>query len=234
MNTSKKQTRILNRCKVVVTLLFVALTASCASPKRGDLEFAPGIPPEVFIPNDHADSIYQAGSSWSLFEDIKARHIGDMVIVKLEEQTNAQKKADTATSKTSDVAMQDAILAGLPVTRNGVPILNNSYSSDVGFTGAGDSSQSNKLTGTVAVTVVDVLHNGNLVVQGEKWISINQGQEYVRFKGIIRPTDIDPKNTISSTRVANAQIQYGGDGVVADSSSMGWLTRFFNSSWMPF
>jgi len=229
-----QQQILLKPIKRLVVLFLVTLMASCAAPKRGDLEFAPGIPPQVHIPNDHADSIYQVGSSWLLFEDIKARRIGDMVIVILEEQTDAQKKAGTATSKKSDVAMKNAILAGLPVTRNGVPILDNSYSSAVDFSGEGDSSQSNKLTGTVAVTVVDVLHNGNLVVQGEKWISINQGQEYVRFRGIIRPTDIDPRNTISSTRVANAQIQYGGDGVVADSSSMGWLTRFFNSSWMPF
>ena len=212
----------------------ILLTAACATPKRGDPEFAPAYPQVVNIPRDHSDAIYQDSNSWLLYEDLKARRVGDTLIVVLEEKTDAQKKAGTSTKKASDVSMKDAILAGVPVTSNGVPILDNSYKSDVAFDGEGDSSQSNKLTGTVAVTVVEVLQNGNLVVQGEKWISINQGNEYVRFRGIVRPTDIDPRNTISSTRVANAQIQYGGDGTVADSSSMGWLTRFFNSSWMPF
>lgn len=234
MNTHNLNKQMAAASRLLITTLMLLMIASCASPKRGDPAFAPGLPQAVHIPSDHSDAIYQAGSSWLLYEDIKARRIGDMLIVVLEEQTDAQKKAGTSTSKKSDVEMQNAILAGAAVTASGIPVLDNAYKSDVGFTGEGDSSQSNKLSGTVAVTVVDVLQNGNLVVQGEKWISINQGQEYVRFRGIVRPTDIDPRNTISSTRVANAQIQYGGDGVVADSSSMGWLTRFFNSSWMPF
>ena len=84
------------------------------------------------------------------------------------------------------------------------------------------------------MTVVDVQANGNLVVQGEKWIKLNQGQDYIRLRGIVRPMDINPDNTISSTRVANADIQYGGDGVLNDANQMGWLARFFNSPWMPF
>jgi len=84
------------------------------------------------------------------------------------------------------------------------------------------------------VTVVEVLANGNLVVQGEKWININQGEEYIRLRGIVRPSDISPDNTIASVRVANAQIQYSGDGSLADANEQGWLAKFFNSPWMPF
>ena len=84
------------------------------------------------------------------------------------------------------------------------------------------------------MSVVDVLSNGNLVVQGEKWININQGEEYIRLRGIVRTSDSNADNTIASTRVANAQIQYSGSGVLNETNSMGWLARFFNGPWMPF
>ncbi len=223
----------MNRMKQLIILMFILATTACAMPERGAPAFAPTMPKVVKAQPDDG-SIYQSATSWPLYEDVKARHVGDVVVVVLNEKTAAEKKAGTSTSKKSAVATKDAILLGAPVTANGVPILNNSYNSDVGFDGKGDSTQSNKLTGTIAVTVKKVLGNGDLVVQGEKWISINQGTEYVRFRGIIRSTDIDQRNTISSTRVANAQIQYGGNGAIADSSSQGWLSRFFNSSWTPF
>ena len=216
---------------VLVTALILG---GCANPKRGDAAYAPVKPRPIQITREDSSSIYQSASAWLLYEDLKARRVGDMVIVKLEEKTDAEKKSGTSTSKVTALETKNAVLAGVPVTANGVPIFDNSYDSSSSFDGKGDSSQSNKLSGTIAVTVVEILENGNLVVQGEKWISINEGEEFVRFRGIIRPIDIDPRNTISSTRVANAEIQYGGNGAVADSSSMGWLTRFFNSSWMPF
>ena len=84
------------------------------------------------------------------------------------------------------------------------------------------------------MVVVAVQANGNLVVQGEKWININQGEEYIRLRGIVRPNDISPDNTISSERVANADIQYSGDGTLNDANEQGWLAKFFNSPWMPF
>ncbi len=220
--------------KPLLVLITAVLMTACASPKRGDAEYAPVPPRPVVIEAADSSSIYQSASAWRLYEDLKARRVGDMVIVTLEERTDAEKKSGTSTSKATALETKNAVLAGVPVTSNGVPILNNSYDASSTFDGKGDSSQSNKLNGTIAVTVVEVLPNGNLVVQGEKWISINEGDEYVRFRGIVRPIDIDPRNTISSTRVANAEIIYGGNGAVADSSSMGWLTRFFNSSWMPF
>ncbi|HKK03898.1 MAG TPA: flagellar basal body L-ring protein FlgH, partial [Gammaproteobacteria bacterium] len=102
------------------------------------------------------------------------------------------------------------------------------------FDGEGDAAQSNQLEGSITVTVSEVLPNGNLVIQGEKWVKINQGQEYIRLRGIVRPVDIGPDNTVLSTQVADAQLAYGGTGVVAQSNSPGWLTRFFNSPLWPF
>ena len=182
---------------------------------------------------DSSDSIYQSGTAWSLHEDLKARRIGDMLTVVLEEQTDAEKKAETDTAKTTGVSITGTTLLGEQITRNGQAI-GTDLQSDNSFDGGGESSQSNSLTGSVTVTVVDLLDNGNLIVQGEKWIHINQGDEYVRLRGIVRPIDINSDNTISSVRVANAQIQYGGDSTLNDVNEVGWLAKFFNSKWMPF
>ncbi|MEJ2592686.1 MAG: flagellar basal body L-ring protein FlgH, partial [Candidatus Thiodiazotropha sp.] len=96
------------------------------------------------------------------------------------------------------------------------------------------SAQSNKLSGNITVTVVEVLPNRNLYVRGEKRIGINQGYEYVRLAGIVRPQDITPENTVESTRIADPTISYVGEGALADANSMGWLARFFNSVLFPF
>ena len=113
-------------------------------------------------------------------------------------------------------------------------MLSASSANDGSFDGAGDSSQSNQLSGEITVTVAEVLPNGNLVVQGEKWLGINQGNEFVRLRGIIRPVDISATNTVQSIQVANAQLYYGGTGALQDSNTPGWLSRFFNHPVWPF
>ena len=215
-------------------LLLALLLTACATPKRGDPEYAPAMPVSLQAPTESSDSIYQLGSAWLLHEDIKARRIGDMLTVILEEQTDAVKTAETDTTKNTNVSITGTTVLGDTVTRNGNAILDTDLESGHSFDGGGESTQSNSLTGSVTVTVVDVLVNGNLLVQGEKWIHINQGEEYLRLKGIVRTIDINPDNTISSVRVANAKIQYSGDSTLDDTNNMGWLAKFFNSPWMPF
>lgn len=223
--------KIIKYITIVITVLAVT---SCASPKRGDAEYAPVMPVQNYGPQQHSDSIYQSGTAWLLLEDIRARHVGDMLTVTLQEKTDAEKKADTNTGKsTSDIISPPTIL-GSPVTINGKEIFDNNLASEHAFDGTGESTQSNSLSGSVTVVVVNVLANGNLEVQGEKWININQGEEYLRLRGIVRPSDIRSDNSIASTRVANAQIQYSGDSVLAESNEPGWLSKFFSSSWMPF
>jgi len=224
----------MKKIQLLCGLVTVILVSGCATPKRGDPEFAPAMPIQALTPPQHADAIYQPGTSLLLFEDIKARRIGDMITVLLQEQTDAEKSADTGTTKSTSTEIADPIIFGNSVTRNGDPIFRNSLQSEHEFDGAADSSQSNSLSGSITVSVVDVLANGNLVVQGEKWININQGEEYIRLKGIVRSSDINADNTIASRRVANAQIQYSGSGVLNETNSMGWLARFFNGPWMPF
>jgi flagellar L-ring protein precursor FlgH len=102
------------------------------------------------------------------------------------------------------------------------------------FEGEGKSNQSNHLIGSIAVTASQVLPNGNLLVQGEKWIQINQGGEFVRLKGIVRPYDVSSRNTVLSTHVADAKISYGGRGTLDEANVTGWMARFFMSPLWPF
>jgi flagellar L-ring protein precursor FlgH len=179
-------------------------------------------------------SIYQVGRDVALFENPIARHVGDIVTIVLNEQTAAKKSATTNTAKNTTDTLPGMTLLGAAATIHGVPVLSNNINDATKFAGEGDSAQSNSLTGYVTATVVRVLPNGNLFVKGEKWIGINQGQEYVRMTGVIRPIDLAPDNSIPSLKVASAKISYGGKGAVADANAQGWLSRFFNSPWTPF
>jgi flagellar L-ring protein precursor FlgH len=179
-------------------------------------------------------AIFASGGEVSLFEDLRARRVGDVVTIELRESTSATKSASTKTQKDSSVEIPGPTLLGRPVTANGTPILETSIAAEREFDGAGSSSQSNKLTGNLTAVVVARLPNGNLVVRGEKWLRLNQGDEYVRVTGVVRPIDIGTDNIVGSDRVADARISYGGRGVVANSNKPGWLDRFFNSPVMPF
>lgn len=179
-------------------------------------------------------SIYQAGHDIALFENSVARRVGDTLIVRLNERTNASKSSSTSTKKSTSAELSGAKIAGRPVTVNGTEILSAGVDNNSEFDGKGDSSQSNRLEGDISVTVAQRLSNGNLLVRGQKWIAINQGKEYVRIQGIVRPIDIDPDNSISSLKVADARISYGANGALADANKPGLLARFFNMPWMPF
>jgi len=221
---------------VMVALLF---TGCASTPKQkiatAEEIFAMSAPQRI----DNG-AIFQPAQGMALYEDIKARNVGDMITIVLSEQTNATKSASTSTSKDNNIDVTNPTLLGLPGVINSTLLSNrpmtleSSLESSKSFSGEGDSAQSNQLTGSVTALVTAVLPNGYLRIEGEKNISINQGDEYVRIKGIIRPVDIRSNNSISSTQVANAEISYGGDGVVANSNDMGWLAKMFNSIWWPF
>ena len=158
--------------------------------------------------------------------------LGDTVTVLLSENTAAQKSSSTSTSKDTSVDIPAPLFGGSPLSIGGKEIsagLQNSRS----FEGSGDSSLSNRLQGNITVTVARRLSNGNLVVRGQKWIEINQGREFVRVQGVIRPIAIQPDNTIASYKVADASIAYGARGALADANRPGLLSRFFNSIWNP-
>ncbi|MBD3619596.1 MAG: flagellar basal body L-ring protein FlgH [Chromatiales bacterium] len=179
-------------------------------------------------------SIYQARQSMFLYEDARARNVGDILTVVLVERTQASKSASTSTSKDSSVGMAAPSIFGEPITRNGRAILSADIEGSRSFDGEGGSSQRNQLDGAITVVVVDVLPNGNLVVEGEKWIGINQGEEQIKVTGVVRPQDIQNDNSVISTKLGNANIAYRGKGALADANAQGWLSRFFNSPIWPF
>lgn len=179
-------------------------------------------------------SLYQPDASIPLFADLRAGRVGDIITVMLDEQTNATKSSTTSTSKSNSVSAQNGTILGIPVTAGGNSLFDTSVDTATEFEGEGGATQSNRLEGSVAVQVVERMPNGNLLIEGEKWLTLNQGREYVRVTGIVRPVDIEPDNSISSQKIANAQIEYGGRGALADANRMNWLTRFFNSPWLPF
>jgi flagellar L-ring protein FlgH len=226
-------------------LILLGLLGGCQStgPKR-DAAYAPMrpiAPPPMPTGNG---AIYQSGYEMIWFEDIVARRVGDMLTVTLVESTQANKSATTATAKSTEMSMANPTILGstpqfntpgiIPLASNKNNTLDLELSSSGSFSGDGSATQSNALTGNITVTVVEVLPNRNLYVRGEKRIGINQGYEYVRLAGIVRPQDITPQNTVESTRIADPTISYVGEGALADANSMGWLARFFNSVLSPF
>jgi flagellar L-ring protein precursor FlgH len=210
----------------------VYLLAGCASAPRID-EFAATPPEEMPAAAAANGSIYQNGHDVALFENSVARRVGDTVTVNLVESTAAQKSASTTTSKATKIDLPTPTLAGAGIKLHGNDILNFDLDNKRNFDGSGDSQLSNKLQGFVTVTVAKRLANGNLVVRGQKWIGINQGKEFIRIQGVIRPIDIQPDNSIPSYKVADANISYGGQGALADANRPGLLSRFFNSKWNP-
>lgn len=211
-----------------IVLCGAALLAGCNT--LDELREKPPEPQPVApeLPSPLQGAIGTPGGGLSLFEDAKARNVGDLLTVQLVESTVAKKSASTSTSKDDSVTLGDVSAFGYSV-KTGAGV-----SGKRAFAGTGDSEQSNQLSGNLTVTVVQRLGNGNLVVRGEKQLRLNQGSEIVRIEGVVRPVDIGTDNTISSSRVANARVVYAGKGALADANAQGWLTRFFNSSWMPF
>jgi flagellar L-ring protein precursor FlgH len=218
--------------RTALMLLCLSLGACAAAPSRED----PIVPPEAaaIAPPASDGSIYSAGGGIALFEDSKARRVGDLLTVVLVEKTQAEKKANTSTAKKTSDDIANPTLFGRPLSVNGTGVLGFDLGSDQSFSGGGASTQSNTLSGSVTVIVMRVLPNGNLVVRGEKQLSLNQGSERVALEGIVRPIDIAANNSVTSDRVANAKIRYAGNGAVADANAMGWLARFFNSVLFPF
>lgn len=207
--------------------------AGCVTPPK-EADYSATMPQPLPPASAGNGAIYQAGHDIALFENSVARRVGDTLIVRLDEKTAASKSSTTSTKKTTSASLPGPTVAGRPVTVNGAEVLNMGIDNDASFDGKGNSSQSNQLSGDISVTVAQRLANGNLLVRGQKWITINQGQEYVRIQGIVRPIDIDPDNSISSLKVADAVISYGAKGALADANKPGLLARFFNLPWMPF
>lgn len=204
------------------------LLEACTPIPPRDPEFAPVQPASLRPPIQNSGSIYQAGYDMRLFEDNKAMRVGDILTIKLKELTQANKADDLNAKKENSILAEAPMILGNPVS------VETEIRTTKDFKGEGEANQSNSLRGDISVTVVELLPNGNLKVRGEKRVTLNQGDEYIRLSGIVRPVDIDADNTISSDKVADATIMYTGDGAMADASKMGWMYRILYSPWFPF
>ena len=219
---------------LAVGLLGVLVLGGCAQkgPTR-DPAYAVTFPDELQGKAPVYGSIYENARNVTLFTDIKALQVGDTLTVKLIEKTAATKKADTEIGQETDFDIENPVFFGVEPDLDGGFItdrdvtLENQFRSQKDFEAETESEQSNSLQGDITVTVSQVLPNGNLVVHGEKLMTLNRGHEHIRFSGIVRPYDITPDNTVMSTKVANATIIYSGEGELADANKAGWWGRFF-------
>lgn len=171
-------------------------------------------------------SIFQVSEGYAaLHEGTRARRVGDPVTIVLVERTSASKSASTDLDSSGGFSLTPPTTGALSLFSQS----DASVSGKRGFKGTGAADQSNALSGEISVTVAAVLPNGTMLVQGQKRVTLNRGDEFVQIKGLIRPTDIDANNRIASTRVADARIAYTGKGDVARAARQGWLSRFFQS-----
>jgi flagellar L-ring protein precursor FlgH len=206
------------------------LAAGCAS--RVPLATPPAEDP--LVPHAAAPRTGMSGGVFNadavpLTSDSRAFRVGDAVTVILQETTQASKKAGTSFSKSADASVTPFKVMGKSFARTGINV-----AADRGFQGDATSTQQNALSGALTLIVKDVLPNGLLLVEGEKTLMLNQGEEFLRLKGYVRAADINADNQVSSLRVANARIAYSAKGALADANTPGWLTRFFTGPLMPF
>ena len=220
---------------IAISVMLAGCNSTPQPPAQAnDPAFAPVIPdiPREQITEDGA--LFRPYMANSLYSDVTARRVCDIITVTLSENTAASKTADTTTAKSTGVDVQPITGLGGDTINLGSQSIQFGLNSSNDFTGNAQANQSNSLSGAISVTVVDVMPNQNLVIRGEKWLTLNQGDEYIRLTGIIRPADISPENEIVSTKIANARIQYSGTGSFARAQEKGWLTRFFSSDVWPF
>ncbi len=192
---------------------------------------------------DNPGSLFAASEEETLFADSRARRVGDIVVVKLVENTKAQNKAETSASKDSSNNYEVASMFGRkktgflpfvalgPQAAVGLPILDTSSAS--GLSGTGKTKRENYVTSSLAARVLRVLPGGLLQIEGAREIRVNEETEYMVVRGMIRSRDVDADNSILSTQIADASIEYYGRGVLADKQKPGWFTRLMDNIW-PF
>lgn len=214
----------------LISLLFVASLSGCAA-----LQATPptavhqpmSIRPEPRTAQaSQPGSIFQPSFSRPLFEDRRARFVGDVITINLVEQTAASKKSSATAERNASMAASISALAKVPLA-GALGGLGVTAADASKFGGKGDAAANNAFTGTITTTVIEVLGNGNLLVSGEKQIAINQGNEFIRFSGVVNPVNVTGSNTVQSTQVADARIEYRANGYIDETENMGWMQRFF-------
>lgn len=209
------------------TLALIALaiaTPSLAKPKP-PAGFEPALPAAPVAVRIADGSIFNAAAGYApLTDGLRARVVGDPLTIVLIESTTTAKSAGSKTQRSGGFGIT-------PPTTGPLSFLNPNAlkaSGQSSFNGQGNAAQTSSLDGEVTVTIAEVRANGTALVRGEKRLLLSQGQEWIQFSGIVRLADLDADNRIASSRVADARIEYAGNGAVQRASREGWLSKFFN------
>ncbi len=180
-------------------------------------------PTAPVVPVVATGAIFQANQGYAaLYEGWRAKKVGDPLTIVLVERTSASKSAGSKLDSSGGFSITPPSVGPLSFDPN---IAKASGGRNFGGTGSAD--QTNALSGELSVTVAEVYPNGTMLVQGQKRVTLNRGDEFVAIKGVVRSADVDINNRVPSTRVADARISYTGKGDVARASRQGWLSRFF-------
>nr|WP_277188782.1 flagellar basal body L-ring protein FlgH [Caballeronia sp. BR00000012568055] len=204
------------------------LAACSSSGSRSIVEmptFAPTVAQPVNVNTQGA--IFQAGNAYSLYETPRAQKVGDVLTIRLAESYQGSNKANAEASRASSISAEAADKSSGAAAR--LARLFNVGSASTSFKGEGSTSNISAMSGTLAVSIIGTLPGGNLVVAGDKVIAMDGNQDRMRFSGIVNPRDIEAGNYVASNKVANARIEQAGVGMLADSTTMGWLQKLFMS-----
>lgn len=208
------------------------LLAACAAPPSVITQPTTAKSQPLSVAQINHGAIFQPGSAKLLFEEPIGRYIGDTLLVTIEENLSASNKAGTSSSRTGSMSASGTgggSIPHIPGILEKLFNMNISASDSNKFDGKGEASNTNTFKGSLAVTVIDVLPNGNLLIGGEKKVNISGQINNLRLTGVVNPRDVKAGNTVSSTRIADARIEQAGEGMIADANTAGWLSRFFQS-----
>ncbi len=219
--------------------LVIVMVSGCATPQPKKIDISNVPVKGITIPTTPGSLWPGETSRNTLFQDLRARYVGDIVTINVSEKTSAVKEATTSTARKSDVNVGITKVFGLPLDlgmsnffgqgNSFSPEVESAY--DASFDGSGKTERSGELSAVISARVVNVLPNGNLVIEGKKDTIVNNELQYLIISGIIRPEDITDNNTVSSTLISDARIEYSGKGVVADEQNVGWLRRILDNIW---
>ena len=216
-------TRTCSAALLVGTIVLAAASPAFAGKKRDRTEFAAAA--SIVAPRAPANgAIYQASNGYAaLFEGTRARSVGDPLTILRAERTVASKDVSSNSGRDGNVGLTPPSVGPLSLFSPNEARASGTQA----FKGTGTAGQSNSLSGEISVTVAEVLPNGNMVVRGQKQLTLNRGDEYIQISGIVRPSDVSFDNRVLSTRVADARITYTGRGDLQRQARPGWLQRFF-------
>ncbi len=224
MNSQQSKLPTLRVCAALFGMMVLAgcITTTPSTAVHQPMTARPAARNDV-MPNNGA--IYQASTARPFFEDRRARFVGDTITINIIEKNIATKKSDSSAERSQTFAVSVPTILGLPGKSAQGMTLDAKDASK--FSGKGQSEANDNFTGTITVTVIETLPNGNLLVSGEKLVAINQGEEFIRFSGVVNPATITGANTVNSTQVADARVEYKANGYIDSAQVMGWLARFF-------